>query len=891
MKLQDLRKYGIPEMIIEAWIKRQGEYLLPLQEKAVMAGLLDNFENNQAGNLLVSAPTSSGKSFCAEMAAMAAMLRRERAIMLLPLKSIAEEKFEYFNRCYSPLGIKTIIATGDHPENDDDFLLGNFNLAVVIYEKFNRLLTVNLDILRQVGLVIVDELQMIGDSGRGGELELALTKLNLFHDAPRLIALSAVLGDESTMANWLDCRILKETVRPVDLFLGIASGGEFHFRSFNSGREGCEKFQLPDGDNSGERLIQLCKDTKSRKLVFLKSKQDTIDAAFRLASQVKWPEAKKTLERLDEGEPSFLIRSLRQTLSRGVAFHNADLTIDQRRAIEAGYRAREIQVIFSTPTLAMGVNLPAETVFLETMKYVSGASGNRAQLLPISSAEFQNITGRAGRFGVDPGGKPGRAVVLANNDFEHEVLWANYIEPQKIEGIQSVLSMDNIHDIALDFIVSGIASDRESLERALSQTLYVQQTGLSPDSGLESILENLISAELIGEDIKPTPVGIAAAEGRLLVKSACRYRAILKQHIPETLAGWLALALNNDQFDISCVSLTSNQYAGRLSENILHQRFHDCLSDIEGGLNAKNGEGPLDYYSAAILKAVFVLSDWADSLSVEKLEQRYQLRHGQIVNLADTAAWLLRSLSHIIEADDSHSRLPELLQEYAFRVQYGIPSIMHDIHRVIGNEMNRLEYKKLEDAGIVSINDFGQSSAEILNRIITSERKLIKIHEKIETLQKEDAMRTVTDASIVFDQRLKPADARLTFRPSSIEIDGSYERERYLVKIDGFPVRLTGKSFTYLVRLVFARLMENDGWIYKDDIENGFNQARYLYRLKQEVNREAGFSWPIFENNRLGYYRLDLKPTQIKVNLDNLKSFPDYEISEITEQLAIRQAG
>ena len=107
-------------------------------------------------------------------------------------------------------------------------------------------------------------------------------------------------------------------------------------------------------------------------MVFLPTRKDTLRAAFGLASTVKWPPARETLKRLRGEEKSYLIRSLRKVLSRGVAFHNADLTIGQRRLIEEGYRRGEIKVIFSTTTLAMGVNLPAETVFLETMKYSSG---------------------------------------------------------------------------------------------------------------------------------------------------------------------------------------------------------------------------------------------------------------------------------------------------------------------------------------------------------------------------------------------------------------------------------------------------------------------------------------------------------------------------------------
>lgn len=122
----------------------------------------------------------------------------------------------------------------------------------------------------------------------------------------------------------------------------------------------------------------------------------------------------------------------------------------------------------------------------------------------------------------------------------------------------------------------------------------------------------------------------------------------------------------------------------------------------------------------------------------------------------------------------------------------------------------------------------------------------------------------------------------VAFSPETVEIDGSFDHDRYLVKINGFPVRLTGKSFKYFTKLAWWRRQQPAGWIYKDDIEIGFNQARYLYRMKNEINAELRANWPIIENNRLGYYRLDIDPQRIQINVENLKSHPDYEIRSLT---------
>jgi len=121
-------------------------------------------------------------------------------------------------------------------------------------------------------------------------------------------------------------------------------------------------------------------------------------------------------------------------------------------------------------------------------------------------------------------------------------------------------------------------------------------------------------------------------------------------------------------------------------------------------------------------------------------------------------------------------------------------------------------------------------------------------------------------------------------KPRTVELDGSYEQERYLVKIDGYPVRLTGKSFKYFARLAWSRLNRDSGWIYKDDIEMGFNQARYMYRMKNEIKAFLPSEWGIVENNRLGYYRLDIPAEKIRINCENLKSHPDFEVRSLFEQ-------
>jgi len=892
MRLGELLKYGLPKSVIDAWISRQGDYLLPLQERAVNGGLLGGNSGKESAGLLISAPTSSGKSFCGEMAAMVSLMARRRVVILVPLKSIAEEKYDYYRRSYCAIGLGTIIVTGDHPENDMSFELGNFDLAVVIYEKFNRLLTVNPDILRQIGLIVVDEFQMLGDPQRGWELELALAKVISSGCRPRLIGLSAVIENDQELAEWLGCDIIREMNRPVDLLQGVAGGGSYHFRSFNSGMEGREEFALADnGDGMAEGLIEFLKMDKTQKLIFLKSRRDTIDAAFKLASVASWREAAECLARLEDEEPSSLVRSLRTTLSRGVAFHNADLTAHQRRVVESGYRRGEIRVIFSTTTLALGVNLPAEMVLFETVKYYGGDFRSKPVLVPISPAEFQNISGRAGRFGMGNNHRPGKAVVLAGSDFEREALWSEYINSKRGEKVQSTMSEEAMPEVVLNLIASGFGGSLEALHRALRGLLYRQQGWMPDSSRLEGIIRDLKEAKLITRDLQATELGSATASSGLSV-AGCRHYMRLLERPPESLLGWIFLSLTGPDFDISRAGLTTREHRDRRYEKMLHDDFSDGIKQFEVCVERRINYEPLDFRTSALLKASFLLVEWSRGKDVERLERRYQIHHGQIINLADMAAWLLATVARLVYATDCTSTVPDRLEDYAFSVHFGIGPEQKEIYNLAGTILNRADYGCLAGRNITSIDDLKKMGIDELKKTIKSKTKIENLLRLLKGEKKEDRMMSgIGGRDLCVSHSRAGLNGRATgLYPAAIEIDGTLDHRRYLIKVDGMPVRLTGKSFKYLAVLALARAIYDDGWVYKDELEDGFNQVRYLHRLRKEM-LQAGFSWPVFECNRLGYYRLDIEREKLDFNVRNLRNHPDYEISRLARELIPNMAG
>jgi hypothetical protein len=129
---------------------------------------------------------------------------------------------------------------------------------VVVFEKFNSLSSVT-QILQGIGLIVIDELQMMGDETRGAGLELLLTKILLSPYKPQLLGLSAVLGDGEDLARWLRAELVVGTSRPVELRKGVLSRGVFSYLEHNSGTEGEEKWPLPEPDEEDLSALHAAK--------------------------------------------------------------------------------------------------------------------------------------------------------------------------------------------------------------------------------------------------------------------------------------------------------------------------------------------------------------------------------------------------------------------------------------------------------------------------------------------------------------------------------------------------------------------------------------------------------------------------------------------------------
>ncbi|WP_282611274.1 DEAD/DEAH box helicase [Pelagibius sp. Alg239-R121] len=170
--VNSLAAFGLPQPLLEA-LATAIPSLNQLQIDAV-----NEFGVLNSEHLVVSAPTSSGKTMIGELAALRSLIDRKRALFLLPLKALVADKARHLENVYASFGVRTIEATG---ETDDisDLLRGQYDIALLTYEKFTAIALSFPHVLEQVGVVVVDETQMLADPTRGANLESLLTLIRM----------------------------------------------------------------------------------------------------------------------------------------------------------------------------------------------------------------------------------------------------------------------------------------------------------------------------------------------------------------------------------------------------------------------------------------------------------------------------------------------------------------------------------------------------------------------------------------------------------------------------------------------------------------------------------------------------------------------------------------
>jgi len=406
MKIKSLKNYGIPSYILNLWEKHYSPYLLPVQEEAVINyGILDDKESK---NLLVIAPTSSGKTFIGEMAAITQVTHLHKIIYLAPFRSLAEEKYRYFKNLYSSCGVDMVISTRDRREDDHHLIQGDYKMAVMAYEKFNYFLLKYPEFLAEVSLVIIDEMQMINHPKWGPLLEDVIEQLlkkdliNL-----RIIALSALLENQEALLKWFPAQALISYQYPVELRKGIVRDGIFKYITSNKKKNTYRReiFFQPETvcDNCFEdyllETVRYLVNQGEPTLIFFANDAEMRKWAKWLASQLNSPAASTAIKELRGMEETSSRDELLELLEKGMAYYNQDLSWEERNLIEIYLQEGEIKIICATTILTTGINLPFKNVIIPLDKMHNDDEDYRhCYQNCLTFTDIENMGGRAGRL-------------------------------------------------------------------------------------------------------------------------------------------------------------------------------------------------------------------------------------------------------------------------------------------------------------------------------------------------------------------------------------------------------------------------------------------------------------------------------------------------------------
>ncbi|XP_074344440.1 helicase and polymerase-containing protein TEBICHI isoform X2 [Apium graveolens] len=493
----------LPSEICNTYRKRGISKLYPWQVDCLQVdGVL------QRRNLVYCASTSAGKSFVAEIL----MLRRvlstgKMALLVLPYVSICAEKAEHLEALLEPLDKHVRSYYGNQGGGT---LPKDTSVAVCTIEKANSLLNKLLEEGRmsEVGIIVIDELHMVGDQNRGYLLELMLTKLRYAagegstdlssgessgtstssgRNDPahgiQIVGMSATLPNVAAVADWLQAALYQTDFRPVPLVEYIKVGNTIYNKSMEIIRTISKGAEL--GGKDPDQIVELCNEVVQEGhsvLMFCSSRKGCESTATHIAKYIKKFSVNSCSDQTEFSDINSAIDTLRRspagldpvletTLPSGVAYHHAGLTVEEREVVESCYRKGLVRVLTATSTLAAGVNLPARRVIFRQPRIGRDF---------IDGTRYRQMSGRAGRTGIDT---KGESVLICKQE---EVKRIRGLINDSCPPLHSCLSEDKngmTHAI-LEVVSGGIVQTARDIHR------YVRCTLLNSTKPFEDVVKS-----------------------------------------------------------------------------------------------------------------------------------------------------------------------------------------------------------------------------------------------------------------------------------------------------------------------------------------------------------------------------------------------------------------
>lgn len=409
---------------------------------------LDKFQTqaidsiNKDFNVLVVAPTGSGKTYIAEKAIEKYTKQNQNVIYTTPIKALSNQKYNDFTN----LNIDTGLLTGDRSIKPDS------ELIVATTEILRNMIYSNDERLKQIGLIVLDEVHYLSDSERGTTWE------EIIIHAPKNIKflfLSATIRNKEEFHNWIvslrgKTALVYSNIRPVPLEISLvglnphndqlkiikSSKDKRNNKIFKFEKQ-YRKYKRP---HLGFQLDYLDNKQLTPSIFFYFSR-DRVETKARQATtnrkKIKEAEEVRKLfnnvfDSLDSVEYELLnLDELLWMWVRGVGYHHAGLAPIVKEFIEYLFLNRFIKYLFATETLSLGLNLPAKSIVIDRLYKFDGV---KTRL--INQSEFLQLTGRAGRRGIDTKG-----FAFINYDRNIENFWYNNLFTLKSSNLNSAYSV------------------------------------------------------------------------------------------------------------------------------------------------------------------------------------------------------------------------------------------------------------------------------------------------------------------------------------------------------------------------------------------------------------------------------------------------------------------
>ena len=704
LEIKDLEPWLPPEAI-ELYASRGYRELYPPQAEAVERGLLDG------KSMLLAMPTASGKTLLAELAMLRAALSGRRSLYIVPLRALASEKYDSFQK-FKELGVAVGISTGDLDKKDER--LGRNQIIIATSEKADSLMRNGASWVRDLSVLVVDEIHLLNDPGRGPTLEMTITKLRRCNPALQIIGLSATVANSGEIASWLEADMVCSDWRPIQLREGIICNERLVFSDGEA--------PLAGGKDESSALVRDTLAQSAQILIFENSRKNAEAAASRLSALIVPDDATRELSSriLASGESETASR-LASCVSHGVAFHHAGLLPEQRRLVEQGFRESRIKVIASTPTLAAGLNLPARRVLIRSYKRYEYGRG----MAPIPVIEYRQMAGRAGRPGLDPYGE---SFLLAKNDAEMKELFEHYINGSPEEIWSKLASQSALRTHILSTIAAGFARSDPELKAFMATTFYAQQQdSWQLDVTVEKVVQFLKENSMISdaeEALLPSKLGslvsklyidplsavimLEALERKRADKNMVQASMKSSKFTPALDLSRAASKAPTELGLIHLITMTPNM-------DLLYVQSADGWVEefIDQHQSELYDEDNYDYLLREA-KTAAMLMDWIGEVNENQIASRYRIGPGDIRRTAETAQWLMHSLAELSKHLDLGITFKA--EQLAERIHYGASQDLLGLLNLKG--IGRVRARKLYLSGITSLEKLKAADQAGISRLL-----------------------------------------------------------------------------------------------------------------------------------------------------------------------------